>query len=949
MAQAKFLYDNFSTTSGLWTSTSAVTGVINGGYMRLRPTAGYDSVDSVATYSMVGSYVGFKLFQNCAIGAGSNTIGLAVGSDGGNGFEFIIEGGRTLANGATVYMRESVAGSDSDTTFTYDPDVHIWFRLREASGTIYWETSTDGTTWTTRRSKTTTLNLSAVTIAMAAGFWGSEAGTTYARIDDFNLWAGVPTLDPTSALTDTFDDMDTGKWIGYTGGAVRVLTPGGAIPGSVLYLYSSDAYYSLSSAEFYDMTDDQVAVQIVKNAEHGTGTFISELTVMEDGNPSNCVTLSWDGDGGYMYFIERVGGVEDETATAYNPLRHKWLRLREASGTVYWETSIDGILWTERRSKTTTLDLSSVSVKMGTGSWESEAGPSYIFLDNFNLNTGNDFGPDPPFKTEELVDDFTTADESKWYGFIPGFEVNDGFLEIDPSPEYEYLVSVERWDLTDSYMLFQLVQNANKGEGNWDGSGSITTELGAMVSSGNFIKLIIGGGPAGQVIMRERVGGVDDDRFFVYNPDRHKWFRIREAGGVIYWETTANGVSWTIQREKETTLDVSSVMIGWFGGFWDTEVDPGVVKIDNFNIPDLSLLSTIGWFVSSGLQGGSVDGGTVQQRNYFQKADWLWNPIPDDPVLDPLSDEIGGYLTTEDPDQHHSISMIWYGNALIHPNQITPSTPRYAVRFIGPDLHPDWWPAGSKPFTDYMVPIPYGTQVPPGSDGHLCVADPVTGKVFSFWQAFYDPDEDEWYASWGGIADLNGDGRDYAGSATATNISRYAGVVRMSEIVAGEIPHAIFVASNMCRPGEGWVSPSNPGGPPPFVYPAQKSDGRNLAEVPVEFAVVEGTRLQLNPEIDLAAIPNITPGELAMGRAWQRYGAYVGDQGGNPLPPTVGAGGMELWQGIDYTPYEEVYPGLPDVPIADEYFNAGFQWDYFGLDRIPWVGNIRVLRNWDGS
>ena len=64
MAKAKFLYDDFSTTSGLWYSSDPATGVVTGGRMRIKPTNAYDTVTSVNYYNLVGSYLGFQLVQN---------------------------------------------------------------------------------------------------------------------------------------------------------------------------------------------------------------------------------------------------------------------------------------------------------------------------------------------------------------------------------------------------------------------------------------------------------------------------------------------------------------------------------------------------------------------------------------------------------------------------------------------------------------------------------------------------------------------------------------------------------------------------------------------------------------------------------------------------------------------------------------------------------------------
>lgn len=934
--KAGFLYDDFSSDSGLWWSTNeGVTGVVSGGRMEIRATDAYDGVWSYDTYDLTGSHYAVKLVENASEGLGSITTTFTVDADGSNMFEFEIGGGPA----GSVTMREKLAGSTTTTSTTYDAAEMVWFRLREASGTIYWETSADGDTWDVQRSKSTSMTLTATYFQFGGGYWDSETSFTSAFVDDFNLYDGPPIRPKTDTIQDDFSTQDTSTWSGYDGTNVKV------VDGS-LYVYSyPDEYLGLITNGSYDLTDSQICIRIEQNRDPGDGNFVSGLNATVNGDNNNRVAIEWDGT--YIYFIEVVGGTPSSTATAYKAERHKWLRIRESAGTVHWETSIDGVLWTNRRSKSTTLDLTNVKPLIRTGAYDVEEAPSYLLLDDFNLNTGNEFGDDPPFPMHELTDDFSFRDDTKWYGFdaienVPGaITVADGVLSLIPQSETQYLVSVDRWNLVGSSLTVQLIQNANQGIGNWDHSGSITTEIGLMVSSGNFLKFGIGGGPSGVILARERAGGVDSDTSFLYNPDRHKWFRFRESGGTVYWETSFNGVTWSLHRAKETALDVSSCTIAFFVGYWDTEVDVGTVIFDNFNLPDLTLLPTIGWTTGEAHPMGGVDGGTVQARNYFDAADWLWTPIPESPVLDPDSENISHYLTLADIHQHHSLSVGWYASAFVHPNQITPSTPRYTIDLGWLTEHPDWHL--SDPFFGWEIPIPLGTQVPPGGDGHLCVADPVTGKVFSMWQAKYHSSTDTWTATYGGIADLHGDGRDYLGSAKATNLSNYAATPRYTELLAGEIPHALFVATNMAAPG------NNVSG---FRYPAQKSDGTNIAGVP--YPIEEGSRIQLNPDIDLTSVPLITPVEITIGRALQRFGAYVGDQGGTSWPPTFGMG-IELWQGQDYTIYDESAGPDHDPPVAPGYLGIGIGWEYFGLDRIPWndpdtgQSNIRVLRSWDGS
>lgn len=929
--KAEFLYDDFAEVSGKWYASDAATGIVTGGQMRLVPTEAYHYVEAVDDWDLTKSAVCFELVENAKAGLGSIATTLSVGTDWDNAVEFEIAGGRSALGRQSFTMREIVAEEFDGESMAYFPATHRWFRLREDLGVVYWETSADGAAWTVRRSKATVLDLSSVSVRFVSSFWDAETDPGYASIDNVNLAGGVPGRPKAQSLTDDFAFASANNWV--WGDAQNQVIDG------QLQMMATDTYSPLWSVHSYDLTDSFIVWEVAQNLPAGNGTLISDVSLCVGEDLDNRVTFAWDGDGGYLTMIERVGGVNDETATALDPARHRWLRIRESGGTVYWDTSGDGAYWVNRRSKATGLDLSAGKVRIYTGYYGSED-DAPLRIDNVNLPLGNDIGGDIPLSVSLLADRFDDDDEVVW-SHAEGWAVIDGQLVGTPSADYEWMSTNDTWDLTGAGVTWQVVQNTNQGSGNWDGSGSIVNELAVSIDGDNSVRFMIGGGPSGTVVMRERVAGSNSDDSFIYNANLHKWFRIRESGATVYWETSNNGVTWTVQRVKATTLDLSAVTVGMTTGFWDDEPgDLGTVIIDNVNLPDLTLGSVLGWSINSGRAWGGVAAGTLQARHYFPGAEWYWGKIPDDPVLDDHSAEIGALLAGDGhPAVNHSLNHIAYGNAVVLPHQISASTPRYTVYLSWPDEHPEW--GLPQPFTGYTIPIPLGTQVPPGSDSHLGVMDPTTGKVFSLWQARYDEGTDTWSATYGGLADLDGDGRDYIGSATATNLSRLAGIVTIAEIEAGEIPHALFLASNMCAPGNNEYG---------FRYPATKSDGGNIAGV--AYPVEQGSRIQLDPAVDLNAIPNLRPVEKAIGRAMQRYGGYIGDKGGINWPPTFWFS-AELWQGQTYPAYpfdddDEPSPDI-DIPTGPPYRAAGIEWDYFNLDRIPWEGNLRVLRQWDGQ
>lgn len=302
---------------------------------------------------------------------------------------------------------------------------------------------------------------------------------------------------------------------------------------------------------------------------------------------------------------------------------------------------------------------------------------------------------------------------------------------------------------------------------------------------------------------------------------------------------------------------------------------------------------------------------STQTPPYFQAADWLWKPIVANPVLAANSATWVKYLSAAGA--QHVADLYDSGVTLVSATQITASTPRYDVKFTEP------W--GSDPFGTYTVAIPVGLNLPSGSDRQIAILDPTTGKAYGLWQATYDSATNTWTAAWGGMTDLSGNGIDQSGSATATNIARYAGVVTAAEFSAAVtantgINHALFISSDIASAL--------------FTGPATKSDGTNMAGVTTP--IPEGTRIQLDPSIDIDAIPGISAGEKVIAKTLQTYGAYVGDQGGARMAFV-----------FEVTP-DATSPTNPGAVWT----NAGLSWDYYDMADIPW-SQLRVLANWDGS
>ncbi len=187
------LVDTFDTLSPSWNKWNANT-TLSSGQVRLAPPLGsttYTGIERTDRFQLKDSAVTVEL-----ISAGTQTITsweaypiMLITNGGTAKIQFLISGNQ-------VYANQSVTGNLANRAYSLAN--HKIFRIRETSGTTYWETSQDGrSTWTTVHSRATTtlpagfdpLN---VQLAMSAGTWAVETTATALVVDNVNTINGRP-------------------------------------------------------------------------------------------------------------------------------------------------------------------------------------------------------------------------------------------------------------------------------------------------------------------------------------------------------------------------------------------------------------------------------------------------------------------------------------------------------------------------------------------------------------------------------------------------------------------------------------------------------------------------------------------------------------------------------------------------------------------------------------
>jgi hypothetical protein len=216
------------------------------------------------------------------------------------------------------------------------------------------------------------------------------------------------------------------------------------------------------------------------------------------------------------------------------------------------------------------------------------------------------------------------------------------------------------------------------------------------------------------------------------------------------------------------------------------------------------------------------------------------------------------------------------------------------------------------------VPLPSNVLPAAGGDGHLTILQPEADTLWEFWQL--SKAGDGWHARWGGkMSDVSTDPGYFPApvGATGSGLPLVGGLMRVGELQAGRIDHALALGIPAAKAGE-------------YVWPAQRTDGSSTSPA----AIPEGTRFRLDPTVDINAL-GLPALARMMAIAAQRYGIVVRDVSGAVTfygedPGPTGSDPYPALYGNSYPdkllanfPWERLQvmaePGLPhsgDTPVA---------------------------------
>lgn len=370
--------NNYNTVGSLPTET--------GGRARVDCDTGFSGYASDTTYTLENSSARCRVFPPAA-GGGTEVWAQLLVTSSTSGTDAVME--VDVASGELTMANRAGFSDPGAAVIPYDPVDHAWCRIREAGGTLFFDTSADGITWTNRHSDTSPAWVSDTDIEMQM-LAHRDAGTAdFAEFDSFNI---TPSTAVFADLVDDFDDnaVDPTKWPdNYNTGT-------GGLPvesGGRARVPCDTGFAAYASEAIYRLEDSYAFVRSFPVSGAGMDEAYSQLLILSNVVGTQIV-FEVDAASGILLMTVHVDFTDEGgQSLPYDPVEHAWLRVREESGTLFWDTSTDGRAWVNRHSDVSPAWVSDNDLQVQllahcapavTGSPTGE----FAEFDNFNVRPG---------------------------------------------------------------------------------------------------------------------------------------------------------------------------------------------------------------------------------------------------------------------------------------------------------------------------------------------------------------------------------------------------------------------------------------------------------------------------------------------------------------------------------------------------------------------------------
>jgi beta-glucanase (GH16 family) len=213
---------------------------------------------------------------------------------------------------------------------------------------------------------------------------GSPGGTTQTgltmQVDWVRVWTPGPpaTIPAMATLTDSFSNSATlgSQWNGSSSG-VSISGGQAVIP------CNSDQYFVPGTV--YDLQGSYMYVEVPTVAS-GTGCT-TDIGATNSATSESYVQWTYL-SGNLTAQLQQAGSLTNVGSVTYNATTHKWWRIRESGGSIFWDTAPDGSTWTNRFSHTyNSSELTVTGLVPYLEAFPGSVTTTTAFMDSFNGGT----------------------------------------------------------------------------------------------------------------------------------------------------------------------------------------------------------------------------------------------------------------------------------------------------------------------------------------------------------------------------------------------------------------------------------------------------------------------------------------------------------------------------------------------------------------------------------
>lgn len=360
------MHETFDTVSPIWTSFSdgGPTTALAGGDLVVSMPSGsadvYAGYGSQFMYDFTGSALEVQLDQ-----AGGGVTVVELRGPGNEKIQMYVESGTLLA----VVLNTAAAGTKGQ--IPYDPQIHKWLRMREASGQTYFEWSTDGTAWTELTHIPDAFSPLDVRIELSAGGEVAQPYTAKFGAVNTNAPLAMPCaadsfVEDFAAIAPAYDLWnDSGTTAMLSGGKV-VITTDGAV----------DHYAGVESTHLFDLAGHALYFDVSPAPE--ASPFITFVQISAPNDTTS--ELVFQVEGNMLYMQQHLNNqTVSQSSIAYDPVAQRYWRFRADATTAYFDTAPDAMTWTQQASTPAMFDLTHVGVLGGAGEYGATMGRTVSF------------------------------------------------------------------------------------------------------------------------------------------------------------------------------------------------------------------------------------------------------------------------------------------------------------------------------------------------------------------------------------------------------------------------------------------------------------------------------------------------------------------------------------------------------------------------------------------